>query len=77
MERISLSPPRSLAYRLAEWYSRRKVGVKQDPGRALGNHTGVRRPYARYALAATRWQRVGDPQVQMAADGGDQSHDRS
>jgi alkylhydroperoxidase family enzyme len=59
MARVSLSPPRSLAYRLAEWYSRRKFGVMLDPARGLGNHTGVLGAYARYEMAAMRWQRVG------------------
>lgn len=59
MARISLSPRGSLAYRLAQWYSRRKFGLVVDPARALGHHPGVFRAYARYEIAAMRWRRVG------------------
>jgi AhpD family alkylhydroperoxidase len=58
MARISLRPPRTLTYRLAEWYSRRKFGVMLDPGKALGHHTGVLRAYARHEMAAVRWRRA-------------------
>ncbi|MGE5290592.1 MAG: carboxymuconolactone decarboxylase family protein [Micromonosporaceae bacterium] len=58
MARISLSPPGSLAYRLARWYSRRKFGLVLDPAIALGHHPGVLRAYARYEIAAMRWRRV-------------------
>jgi hypothetical protein len=33
MARISLSPPRTLRYRLVEWYSRRLYGDMLDPGK--------------------------------------------
>ena len=31
MARISLDPPRTPLYRLAEWYARRTYGVVPDP----------------------------------------------
>ena len=36
MARISLDPPRTLVYRLAEWYARRSWGVVPDPLAAMG-----------------------------------------
>lgn len=58
MARISLSPPPSLVYRLAERYARRKFGVMLAPGKALGHHPKVLRAYARYEMAAARWRRT-------------------
>ena len=36
--RISLDPPRTLVYRLAEWYSRRSYGVVAEPLAAMGHN---------------------------------------
>jgi hypothetical protein len=36
MARIPLDPPRTLTYRLVEWYSRRAFGVVADPAAAMG-----------------------------------------
>jgi hypothetical protein len=41
MARISLDPPRTLSYRIAEWFFRRKYGEVLDPIRAMGHHKQV------------------------------------
>ena len=39
--RIPLDPPRTLLYRLAEWYSRRTYGTVADPLAAMGHNPRV------------------------------------
>jgi hypothetical protein len=38
MARISLHPPRTLSYRLASWFSRRRYGAVLDPAAAPPRH---------------------------------------
>jgi hypothetical protein len=40
MARISLDPPRTLSYRLAAWFSRRRYGAAGDPAAALAHKQG-------------------------------------
>ena len=64
--RISLDPPRSLVYRLAEWWSRRTYGAVLDPGRAMGHHPRLLVTYARHELSLARWNRL-DPTLKALA----------
>jgi hypothetical protein len=41
MARIELQPPRTLLYRAAEWYSRRKYGAVLDPGKVYAYNSKV------------------------------------
>jgi alkylhydroperoxidase family enzyme len=67
MARISLDPPRTLSYRIAEWYFRRKFGEVLDPVRAMGHNKRVMRAYGRLEQQAGRWQRL-DPRLSDLAD---------
>lgn len=58
MTRISLDPPRTFSYRVAEWYFRRKFGQVLDPLRAMGHHKEVMRAYGRFEQGAGRWRRL-------------------
>jgi AhpD family alkylhydroperoxidase len=68
--RIPLDPPRSLTYRLTEWYSRRRWGTVADPAAAMGHNPPVLRTNARFEMSLDRWHRL-DPGLkhlaQMAA----------
>jgi alkylhydroperoxidase family enzyme len=56
--RISLHPPRTLLYRLAEWYSRRTYGDVLDPGRALAHNPRVLLSNVRFEGSVARWHRL-------------------
>jgi alkylhydroperoxidase family enzyme len=56
MARISLNPPRTLAYRLAERFTRRRYGVMLDPAAAVGHNIQVARTYAILELQVERWR---------------------
>jgi alkylhydroperoxidase family enzyme len=58
MARISLDPPRTLAYRLGARLSRRRYGVMLDPGAALGHNMQVGRSYALFELQVERWHQL-------------------
>lgn len=70
MARISLNPPRTVLYRVVEWYSRRRYGVMLDPGRALAHNPRVLLADLRFELAVAKFGRL-DPVLrelaQMAA----------
>jgi AhpD family alkylhydroperoxidase len=70
MTRIPLDPPRTLTYRLTEWYSRRRWGTVADPAAAMGHQPQVLRTNARFEMALDRWSAL-DPSLkhlaQMAA----------
>lgn len=55
MARISLDPPKTLAYRLGSWFSRRRYGVMLDPGAAIAHNMQVGRSYAIFELQVERW----------------------
>jgi AhpD family alkylhydroperoxidase len=54
--RISLDPPRTPLYRLAEWYSRRSWGVVADPLAAMGHNPRVLMTDARFETSLKRWK---------------------
>jgi AhpD family alkylhydroperoxidase len=60
MARISLDPPRSLTYRLVEWYSRRMFRTVPDPVRALGHNTRVLRAELRFERSVAKFSTL-DP----------------
>jgi alkylhydroperoxidase family enzyme len=71
MARIPLNPPRSLSYRLAARFSRRRYQVVADPVAALGHNVPVGRSDGILELQADRWhqldQRLKDLAVMAAA----------
>src|SRR5215471_13482126 len=56
MARISLDPPKTLSYRIATRFARRRYGVMPDPGAALGHNMKVGRSYALFELGVERWR---------------------
>jgi alkylhydroperoxidase family enzyme len=64
--RISLTPRRTLVYRLAEWYSRRSYGVVAEPLAAMGHHPRVLLTDARFETSLARWKRL-DPTLKALA----------
>ena len=67
MARISLDPPRTLVYRLTEWYSRRRFGAVADPVAAMGHHSKVLIADARFEMALGKWHRL-DPTLKHLAE---------
>jgi AhpD family alkylhydroperoxidase len=66
MARIPLDPPRTLIYRLAEWYSRRTYGAVLDPGAAMAHNPRVLITDARFERSLARWNRL-DPTLKALA----------
>jgi alkylhydroperoxidase family enzyme len=58
MARISLDPPKTLAYRIGARLSRRRYGVMLDPGAAIAHNVPVGRSYALFELQVERWRRL-------------------
>ncbi|OEU96871.1 carboxymuconolactone decarboxylase [Streptomyces oceani] len=58
MARIRLDPPRTLTYRLAAWYSRRKYGEVLDPLAAMGHHPRVLRDGGRFEQRLAKWNEL-------------------
>jgi AhpD family alkylhydroperoxidase len=56
MARISLDPPKTLAYRIATHFARRRYGEMLDPGAAVGHNMQVARSYALFELQVERWR---------------------
>jgi AhpD family alkylhydroperoxidase len=67
MARISLDPPRTLVYRLTEWYSRRRWGAVADPAAAMGHNTRVLLTNARFEMSLDKWNRL-DPTLKHLAE---------
>jgi alkylhydroperoxidase family enzyme len=67
MARIPLDPPRTLIYRLTEWYSRRRFGVVADPAAAMGHNPRVLISNARFEMAVEKWHRL-DPTLKALAE---------
>jgi AhpD family alkylhydroperoxidase len=67
MARISLDPPRSRLYRLAEWYSRRAYGVLPDPLAAMAHNMPVLITDVGFETSVARWRRL-DPTLKALAD---------
>ena len=55
MARISLNPPRTPLYRIAEWFTQRRFGTNLDPLAAVGHNPRVARTYAVLELQVERW----------------------
>jgi len=66
MARISLNPPRTLVYRLVEWYSRRLYGDVLDPGRALAHNSRVLLADLRFERAVSKFAAL-DPVLKELA----------
>jgi AhpD family alkylhydroperoxidase len=66
MARIPLDPPRTLIYRLAAWYSRRRFGAVAAPAAAMGHHPRLLLAGARHEMAVERWHRL-DPTLKDLA----------
>jgi alkylhydroperoxidase family enzyme len=66
MARISLDPPRTAFYRLAEWYSRRQYGVIADPLAAMGHNLPVMFTDARFEMSLAKWKKL-DPTLKALA----------
>jgi AhpD family alkylhydroperoxidase len=67
MARISLDPPRTLVYRLTEWYSRRRFGTVADPAAAMAHNRKVLIADARFEMAVDKWHRL-DPTLRALAE---------
>jgi alkylhydroperoxidase family enzyme len=64
--RISLDPPRTPLYRMAEWYARRSYGVVPDPLPAMGHNLRVLSTDLRFEMSLARWKRL-DPTLKALA----------
>ena len=67
MSRIPLDPPRTLRYRLAEWYSTHAYGTVADPLAAMGHNPRVLMTDARFETSVARWKRL-DPTLKSLAE---------
>lgn len=67
MARISLNPPRTLAFRLAERYTRRKYGAALEPATAVAHNMQVARSYALFELQIERWRSLDAGLKDLAA----------
>ncbi len=67
MARISLNPPRTLSYRIGEWFLRRRFGEVLDPYRAQGHNMPVARAFGKLEQNAAKWRAL-DPSIRDLAD---------
>ena len=67
MERISLAPPQTLSYRIAEWFIRRQFGAMLDPVRATGHHLSVMQAFGSLEQRAAKWNKL-DVNIRDLAD---------
>jgi len=67
MARIPLDPPRTLVYRLVEWYARRTWDVVPDPMAAMGHNPRVLLTDARFETSLARWKKL-DPTLKALAE---------
>jgi alkylhydroperoxidase family enzyme len=58
MARISLDPPQTLSYRIAQWFIRRNFGEVLDPFRAMAHNMPVARAYRQLEQRVPRWRRL-------------------
>lgn len=66
MARISLTPPRTLLFRVVEWYSRRTYGKVLDPARALAHNPRVLWGDLRFEQSVAKWNKL-DPDLKALA----------
>jgi AhpD family alkylhydroperoxidase len=67
MARIPLDPPRTVLYRLTEWYSRRRFGAVADPAAAMGHNMRVLVTDARHEMSLQKWHAL-DPTLKALAE---------
>ncbi len=67
MARISLNPPRTMSYRIAEWFIRRSFGEVLDPFRAMGHNMPAARAYSQLEQRVPHWRRL-DVKIKDLAD---------
>jgi AhpD family alkylhydroperoxidase len=67
MARISLDPPRTLFYRLTEWYTRRSFGMVAEPLQAMGHNPRVLGSDLLHETSLTRWNAL-DPTLKNLAE---------
>jgi AhpD family alkylhydroperoxidase len=67
MARISLDPPRTLFYRLTEWYTRRSFGMVAEPLQAMGHNPRVLGSDLLHETSLTRWKAL-DPTLKNLAE---------
>jgi alkylhydroperoxidase family enzyme len=58
MARISLDPPRTLSYRLARWFARRRYHAMLDPVAAMAHNVPVGRSYGIFEMQVERWRKL-------------------
>ncbi|WP_369179982.1 carboxymuconolactone decarboxylase family protein [Streptomyces mutabilis] len=58
MARVSLDPPRTIFFRVMEWYSRRTYGKVLDPGKALAHNPRVLWGDLRFEQSVAKWNRL-------------------
>jgi alkylhydroperoxidase family enzyme len=66
MARISIDPPRTVVYRLAEWYARRTYGVVPDPLPVMAHNMRVLSTDLRLEMSVARWKKL-DPTLKALA----------
>jgi alkylhydroperoxidase family enzyme len=66
MPRISLTPPRTLLFRIGEWYSKRTYGAVLDPGKAYAHNPRVLLDTTRFEMRLARWKKL-DPGLKALA----------
>ena len=67
MARISLTPRRTLFFRVMEWYSKRTYGKVLDPGRALAHNPRVLRSDLAFERSVAKWNAL-DPDLKALAE---------
>ncbi|GHK02123.1 hypothetical protein SY2F82_39200 [Streptomyces sp. Y2F8-2] len=67
MARISLTPRRTLFFRVMEWYSKRTYGKVLDPGRALAHQPRVLWSDLRFEQSVAKWNKL-DPDLKALAE---------
>ena len=66
MARLPLDPPRTLTYRLTEWYSRRRFGTVAEPAAAMAHNPRVLMSNARHEMSLEKWRAL-DPTLKDLA----------
>jgi AhpD family alkylhydroperoxidase len=66
MARIPLDPPRTLTYRVVEWYSRRRFGAVAEPAAAMAHNRRVLMSNVRAETSLERWRAL-DPTLKDLA----------
>jgi alkylhydroperoxidase family enzyme len=66
MSRIPLDPPRTLVYRLAEWFSRRSFGAVADPLPVMAHNPRVLLTDLRFEQSVAKWKHL-DPTLKAIA----------